>query len=94
MKIYKVYAQNVRVAKAISEITEQEAQQLISDMVYELLDLEEPLSDERFENKVNELYNKALQMFETKSSIDCGDFEIKKSEDIPARSNVCGYPEL
>lgn len=79
MKIYKVYAKCVRVAKGIKEITLDEAKELIQETVNEMLNngdlninLENEDNDNEFSEKFGELLDKAEEFLTKKDSLNVG----------------------
>lgn len=101
MKIYKVYAKCVRVAKGIKEITLDEAKELIQETVNEMLNngdlninLENEDDDNEFSEKFGELLDKAEEFFNKNGFFECGDFIIERSEEYPTRSNCYGWSDF
>lgn len=96
-KIYKVYAQCVLRprGKAITEITEFEAQNLISDAVIDMINNEDIVidaeDDDEFCSMLDEITTNAMEYFEENEFFMCGDFIVIVSEDFPTRSGSYGW---
>ena len=97
MKIYKVYAQCVLKpkGKAVTEITEFEAQNLIMDAVIDMVNMDyftiEGETDEEFCSELDALSCDAVEFFEENGYFECGDFIVITSEDYPVRSGSYGW---
>ena len=101
MKIYKVYAKCVRTAYPITEITLEEAKELIADTVSEMINngdidivLEDEDDDVEFSEKLGELIGKAEEFLKENEFFWCGDFSIEYSDDYPSRGNYHGYTDF
>lgn len=93
MKIYKVYAKCVRTTKSVTEISYEEAMELIDEAITDGLNNEDISIDEEedFDAVFNKLYERAEKFLEENGYFDCGDFRIVYSEEEPSRPNGCGH---
>ena len=99
-KIYKVYAQCVirPRGKAIVEITEQEARDLISEAIDEMLNMGgyfdiDCETDDELCVAYDAISGKAIEFFEEHEYFECGDFIVIASEDYPTRSGSYGWTD-
>lgn len=95
MKIWKVYAQNVRTApgSAVTEISEAQARDLIIEHLgfkAELINFPEDAEDDVVNEIFERFYSAGIADFEKWGFYGCGDFDIVKAEEMPARSNMAG----
>lgn len=97
MKTYKIYAQCVINARPIQEIDEEEAKNLICKAVDEMIDnrdiqidnIDED-DDDRLNEEIEKLYDRAIKYYEEIGAFWCGDFAVEKTDD-PVRGNMYGY---
>ena len=97
--IYKVYANNVRTAKAITEITEEDVKEYIAQEMNEFfdhndLDFLPHNEDDEFEdliwNKCHEaIYDLIDELWNKNRILECGDFKIVEADEAPSRPNRC-----
>lgn len=92
MKYYKVYAKNVNVpkGKAITEVTQSQAESLVCDAVDDMVDCG-ILELDDFEKYAEYIYDIAIAKFTVNGNFGCGDYSIVISEDTPNRPNICRY---
>ena len=98
MKFYKVYAKCVYSAKPVREISINEVERCISDLIDYNLDeyswTHEGLDEEEMDNVVGKLASAIYDDWECFGFLDCGDYAIHRLRDgdeIPARDEMCGY---
>ena len=95
MKFYKVYAQCVRATKAIQEITLTDAENLIVDAVYAMVDMGDIIIEDDYEDCPDMFYDflvdMAIKFFNYNGYFECGDFAVMKSDNEPSRDNKYGY---
>ena len=94
MEIYKIYAKCCRIAKPITRIDMKEAERLIQECIYEMINNEmldiKDGSEEEINDQYVELKDKAVNFFRENGYFECGDFSVEMTDD-PERSNICGY---
>ena len=98
--IYKVYANCVRRAKAITEITEEDVKEYIAQEMNEFfdhndLDFLPHNEDDEFEDFIWEQCNEAVynlidDLWNKNRVLECGDFMIVEADEAPSRPNICG----
>lgn len=98
--IYKVYANCVRVPKAITEITEEDVKEYISQETDEFFDHndldflphdEDGYIEDSVMNKCHEVvYDLIDELWNKNKLLECGDFEIVEADEAPSRPNMCG----
>lgn len=92
MKYYKVYAKNVNVpkGKAITEVTQSQAESLVCDAVDDMIDCGIIEIDDSGKY-IEYIYDIAIAKFIKNGQFDCGDYRIVISEEAPNRPNICSY---
>lgn len=93
-RIYKVYAQCCRAVKGITEITLEDAHELIAETVYSMVDMgdiEIEGEGDDFVSYYENIVDKAIKFFEENGFFECGDFIVKYSDEEPTRSGSYGW---
>lgn len=98
--IYKVYANCVRRAKAITKITEEDVKEYISQETNEFFDHndldflprdEDGYIEDSVMNKCHEaVYDLIDELWNKNKLLECGDFEIVEADETPSRPDMCG----
>ena len=97
--IYKVYASNVTVTKAITEITEEEVKEYIcqeTDDFFGHIDLDflprnedNEIEDSVMNNCFDVVYDLIDELWNKNRVLECGDFKIVEADEAPSRPNRC-----
>ena len=96
MEIYKIYAKCCRIAKPITRIDMKEAERLIQECIYEMINNEmldiKDGSEEEINDQYSALHDKAVNFFKENGYFECGDFTVTITEE-PERANMYGFME-
>lgn len=98
MEIYKIYAKCCTRprGKAIIRIDIKEAENLIQESIYEMINNEmlkiKDGSEEEINDQYSALYDKAVNFFKENGYFECGDFAVTITEE-PERANMYGFME-
>lgn len=93
MKIWKVYAQCVLKVNPITEIYS--IDKALDDLLNHALENGAIELDDEDEEKndmiISDFVDRKREEFEKYGILECGDYEIVRSDEMPTRPNICGY---
>lgn len=97
--IFKIYANNVTVTKAITEISEEDVKEYISQETDEFfnhndLDFLSRNEDDEIEDSImnkcyEAVYDLMDELWNKNRILECGDFKIVEADEAPSRPNSC-----
>lgn len=95
-KLYKVYAQCATPSgRAIEEADQSDVEDAIQDILDHFVDNGEiDFEEENAPEVLDRIANRYLRLFDEDGFLECGDYEIIKSEEAPKRPRSCGWSRV